>query len=145
MSTPSPSVRQRSAKKKTAVAVPESHQNGDVDAILAEVQKEVQTAVSSEWDYKVALAIITVLAFITRFYGISHPDQVVFDEVHFGKVCYWQHSCDKPRKSEAEANLIVVRITLPAEDLFLRCTPALWQAPLRFRWLVRWLQRRIPV
>ncbi|KAI9740555.1 MAG: hypothetical protein M1834_005136 [Cirrosporium novae-zelandiae] len=36
-------------------------------------------------DYKIALTIITVLAFLTRFWGITHPDQVVFDEVHFGK------------------------------------------------------------
>lgn len=42
--------------------------------------------VQREWDYKLALAVITILAFITRFYGISHPNQVVFDEVHFGKV-----------------------------------------------------------
>ncbi|KAF3001541.1 hypothetical protein E8E13_009534 [Curvularia kusanoi] len=39
----------------------------------------------SEWDYKIAITIITALAFVTRFWGITHPDQVVFDEVHFGK------------------------------------------------------------
>lgn len=27
---------------------------------------------------------MTALAFATRFWGISHPDSVVFDEVHFG-------------------------------------------------------------
>ncbi len=27
---------------------------------------------------------LTILAFIVRFYRIGHPDQVVFDEVHFG-------------------------------------------------------------
>jgi dolichyl-phosphate-mannose-protein mannosyltransferase len=47
--------------------------------------KEVKSSVKSEWDYKLALLVITVLAFVTRFYGIGHPDQVVFDEVHFGK------------------------------------------------------------
>ena len=41
---------------------------------------------SSDWDYKLALVVITALAFATRFWGINHPDQVVFDEVHFGKV-----------------------------------------------------------
>lgn len=41
---------------------------------------------ASEWDYKLALVVITVLAFATRFWGISHPNEVVFDEVHFGKV-----------------------------------------------------------
>lgn len=40
----------------------------------------------AEWDYKLAITIMTALAFVTRFWGISHPDQVVFDEVHFGKV-----------------------------------------------------------
>ncbi|KAK7739966.1 Dolichyl-phosphate-mannose--protein mannosyltransferase 4 [Cytospora paraplurivora] len=40
---------------------------------------------NSDLAYKIALAIITVLAFVTRFWGISHPNEVVFDEVHFGK------------------------------------------------------------
>ncbi|EKM81771.1 hypothetical protein AGABI1DRAFT_118848 [Agaricus bisporus var. burnettii JB137-S8] len=33
----------------------------------------------------VVVAILTTIAFALRFYKISHPDQVVFDEVHFGK------------------------------------------------------------
>jgi dolichyl-phosphate-mannose-protein mannosyltransferase len=40
----------------------------------------------SEWDYWVGIAVMTVLAFITRFWMINYPDGVVFDEVHFGKV-----------------------------------------------------------
>ncbi|RKP11169.1 glycosyltransferase family 39 protein [Thamnocephalis sphaerospora] len=32
-----------------------------------------------------ALAVVTLLAFVTRFYKLSTPDEVVFDEVHFGK------------------------------------------------------------
>jgi len=52
----------------------------------------VQQAATREWDYKLALGIITVVAFITRFWGISHPNQVVFDEVHFGKVSMQRHS-----------------------------------------------------
>ena len=51
-----------------------------------EILDNVKTAVTSEWDYKAALVVITILAFITRFWGISHPNEVVFDEVHFGKV-----------------------------------------------------------
>ncbi|TFK73757.1 glycosyltransferase family 39 protein [Pluteus cervinus] len=31
------------------------------------------------------VAVLTALAFAVRFYKINHPDQVVFDEVHFGK------------------------------------------------------------
>ncbi|KAJ7066632.1 glycosyltransferase family 39 protein [Mycena amicta] len=33
----------------------------------------------------VVVAALTTLAFALRFYKINHPDQVVFDEVHFGK------------------------------------------------------------
>ena len=40
----------------------------------------------SEWDYWLAIVILTVLAFATRFYRIDYPNEVVFDEVHFGKV-----------------------------------------------------------
>jgi dolichyl-phosphate-mannose-protein mannosyltransferase len=36
--------------------------------------------------FKIALAVLTGLAFATRFWGIGHPNEVVFDEVHFGKV-----------------------------------------------------------
>jgi dolichyl-phosphate-mannose-protein mannosyltransferase len=35
------------------------------------------------FSWATALAL-TVAAFIVRFYRISEPDQVVFDEVHFG-------------------------------------------------------------
>ena len=41
---------------------------------------------SSEWQFRLGFTVVTALAFITRFWGIGHPDQVVFDEVHFGKV-----------------------------------------------------------
>lgn len=37
-------------------------------------------------DYSIGCVLITALAFVTRFWGISHPNEVVFDEVHFGKV-----------------------------------------------------------
>ncbi|KAK2462706.1 hypothetical protein APHAL10511_005224 [Amanita phalloides] len=33
----------------------------------------------------IIVALLTTLAFALRFYKINHPDQVVFDEVHFGK------------------------------------------------------------
>lgn len=35
--------------------------------------------------WKAAFAVTTVLAFLTRFYKIDFPAEVVFDEVHFGK------------------------------------------------------------
>ena len=55
------------------------------DDTINEFKGAAKKTVQREWDYKLALAVITVLAFITRFWGISHPNQVVFDEVHFGK------------------------------------------------------------
>jgi dolichyl-phosphate-mannose-protein mannosyltransferase len=56
------------------------------DAGLDQLAEAKQARPTAEWDYRIALAIITVLAFVTRFWGISHPNEVVFDEVHFGKV-----------------------------------------------------------
>ena len=61
--------------------------NGKPAEALDSLKHAGKRAVTSEWDYKLALAVITLLAFVTRFWGITHPDQVVFDEVHFGKVC----------------------------------------------------------
>lgn len=93
MSSPSGQgqVRQRTTKDKKRPTTP------NVEALAEKASEKVATAFErvkpykpeqqgSEWDYKLAISVITVLAFITRFWGIRHPDQVVFDEVHFGKV-----------------------------------------------------------
>jgi len=78
-------VRQRAGQKeKKASPSPPQSQEGDLNGILKDTK--LPKAVISEWDYKTALVIITTLAFITRFWGIGHPNEVVFDEVHFGKV-----------------------------------------------------------
>ncbi|KAI9702140.1 MAG: hypothetical protein M1836_001485 [Candelina mexicana] len=87
MASPPSSVRQRggpNVKKGSTPTPGAGPQNGQPD-ILAKVKQQSKEAVTSEWDFKLALLIITILAFATRFYGIGHPDQVVFDEVHFGK------------------------------------------------------------
>jgi hypothetical protein len=83
MSTPNSTLRQRGPKKENKPAV-----NGDKedDEALKRALDELNKSVPSDWDYKLALGIITILAFATRFFGISHPNEVVFDEVHFGKV-----------------------------------------------------------
>jgi hypothetical protein len=89
MSSPQNSVRQRGGagnKKRGTTPQPDGHTNGSINENLEAVKKTAKEAVKSDWDYKLALGIITALAFVTRFWGISHPDQVVFDEVHFGKV-----------------------------------------------------------
>lgn len=43
--------------------------------------------------YRTLKYVVTILAFVTRFYKIHHPSQVVFDEVHFGKFAshYLEH------------------------------------------------------
>lgn len=84
MSTPNSSLRHKGGQKDKVKANGKSADQ--VDELLnsaIETNKEVAT---TQWEYKLALVIITVLSFITRFWGISHPNEVVFDEVHFGKV-----------------------------------------------------------
>ncbi|PSK55782.1 Dolichyl-phosphate-mannose--protein mannosyltransferase 4 [Elsinoe australis] len=80
MSSPAPTKRASSRKRATT---PQAN-GSSKDEILDQLSSQ-KKAMSGDWDYKAALAVITVLAFVTRFWGITHPDQVVFDEVHFGK------------------------------------------------------------
>lgn len=85
MSTVTGGVRHRGVKKseKQANGISEI-QADDVQAIVEHTK--ATEASRSEWDFRLALTVITGIAFVLRFYGITHPDQVVFDEVHFGKV-----------------------------------------------------------
>ena len=53
---------------------------------IAPVSSQGASNPAWEWDYRIALVIMTALAFATRFYKIDYPNEVVFDEVHFGKV-----------------------------------------------------------
>ncbi len=79
-------MRQRGQKDKKAPmsGVNPPKTDSDLNGILKDTK--LPEVVTSEWDYKLALGVITLLAFITRFWGIGHPNEVVFDEVHFGKV-----------------------------------------------------------
>jgi dolichyl-phosphate-mannose-protein mannosyltransferase len=76
------SLRKRGGAKKDATALPSDVAQPPVTLPLAKFVTK-----PSEWDYKVALFVVTALAFATRFYKITYPAEVVFDEVHFGKVC----------------------------------------------------------
>lgn len=93
MSSPAQSLKSRKAGKRPTTPNSEAVANGqtDVKAAVKQVaqaaKQQTKEAVTSQWDYKVALLILTLAAFATRFWQIQHPDQVVFDEVHFGKVC----------------------------------------------------------
>ncbi|KAF9253151.1 CAZyme family GT39 [Penicillium roqueforti] len=76
MSSPSPSLRKRGGKKDVYTALPS--EDGPAPVSVPVKQK-------SEWDYWLAIVILTLLAFATRFYRLDFPNEVVFDEVHFGK------------------------------------------------------------
>jgi hypothetical protein len=81
---PGASLRQRSGKTNGKKLQADDLLAGDNAALS---KAHVSTPVKrSQWDYRIALVIVTILAFVTRFWGISHPNSVVFDEVHFGKV-----------------------------------------------------------
>ena len=76
------SLRKRGGKKEAALS-PDTVSSPSVAGQGGSVAPKRQ----SQWNYRLAMAVLTVLAFITRFYKISYPDEVIFDEVHFGKVC----------------------------------------------------------
>lgn len=48
-------------------------------------RSQIEQVLESEPVNAAVLGLLTVLAFALRFYKINSPDQVVFDEVHFGK------------------------------------------------------------
>ena len=85
MSSPTNTLRHRGEKSsKKTPTTPTTVKDDVLDTIVK--QSKAASNATSEWDFKLALAVITGLSFLTRFWGINHPDQVVFDEVHFGKV-----------------------------------------------------------
>jgi dolichyl-phosphate-mannose-protein mannosyltransferase len=82
-----------SVRKRKDASIPVKAKEASATGIATPRDAELDALVkanlgrkSVEWDYRIAISIITALAFITRFWGISHPNEVVFDEVHFGKV-----------------------------------------------------------
>lgn len=82
--TPTGSLRQRNVASKKGTDSPSGAIEHEVDKLAkATAQKGSK---DNELDHKIACTVMTVLAFVTRFWGISHPNEVVFDEVHFGKV-----------------------------------------------------------
>ena len=83
MTSSSSSLKQRGGQISKQAPAPAS-QSRELARLLKDT--DLNSTLTSEWDYKVALTIITGLAFLTSFWGIGHPNEVVFDEVHFGKV-----------------------------------------------------------
>ena len=86
MSSPA-GVRQRGSKDKKRPTTPNPEVLQEkVFNYVEKPKREFKPDQGGEWDYKIAIVIITILAFVTRFWGINYPAEVVFDEVHFGKV-----------------------------------------------------------
>ncbi|KAI1176981.1 glycosyltransferase family 39 protein [Nemania sp. FL0916] len=84
MSSPPPrGLRQRNVASSTKKAGPAVDFDTDPRGLSKSATKS--NGSNSELSYRIAFSVITALAFITRFWGISHPNEVVFDEVHFGK------------------------------------------------------------
>lgn len=81
---PQGSLRQRNVGKKNADSPSSSLNEKEIDKLVKAASQKKKA--DNELDHKLALTLVTILAFVTRFWGISHPNEVVFDEVHFGKV-----------------------------------------------------------
>ncbi|KAK4207261.1 Dolichyl-phosphate-mannose--protein mannosyltransferase [Rhypophila decipiens] len=85
MATPDEgTVRQRNvAGKRKREGISASNSDVELDKLVKASQ--AAKASGSEREYKIGFVLITILAFVSRFWGIHHPNEVVFDEVHFGK------------------------------------------------------------
>lgn len=111
MSSPIQSqVRQRGPKDSSTKKRPLTpnndaplNMNGKVDATFDAITEAAREHGKQEWDHRIAFTIITALGFFTRFWGISHPNQVVFDEVHFGKVRELMHMMEYTQEADIEA------------------------------------------
>lgn len=85
-STPQGSLRQRGVASKQTLNDSTFAPEVELDKLSKAAASPRQTVQRGEIEHKIALTLVTILGFVTRFWGISHPDEVVFDEVHFGKV-----------------------------------------------------------
>lgn len=81
-----PGVRQRAPKKKLALGSDSGSEDEPIVKAKARHVPVLSSKPPRQLGHKLGLFVVTVAAFITRFWKINHPDQVVFDEVHFGKV-----------------------------------------------------------
>ncbi|KAK4168730.1 Dolichyl-phosphate-mannose-protein mannosyltransferase-domain-containing protein [Cladorrhinum sp. PSN259] len=81
--TPQGTVRQRNVAGISKKSKDGASSDVEIDKLVKAASKPPK--VYSERDHKLAFFFVTVASFLTRFWGISHPNEVVFDEVHFGK------------------------------------------------------------
>lgn len=76
----------KSSGKKDQIATASAGSDSIDDVkLLDSIVTKKSTNVENPIYNQVTLAVITAIAFFTRFYRIDYPNEVVFDEVHFGK------------------------------------------------------------
>ncbi|KAF9266967.1 glycosyltransferase family 39 protein [Marasmius fiardii PR-910] len=84
-------IRNRKAGPSTSRVEPEEddrfQEEEHADELYQNPSKRhpIEKILETEKASMVVVAVLTALAFALRFYKINQPDQVVFDEVHFGK------------------------------------------------------------
>ncbi|KAL5615655.1 hypothetical protein BROUX41_005692 [Berkeleyomyces rouxiae] len=83
-STPQGTLRQRKITTRESSTSPDPNDR-ILDETIKKNKKAQPTKGKCEVAHWVTFSLMTLMAFGTRFWGISHPDEVVFDEVHFGK------------------------------------------------------------
>ncbi|KAJ2060170.1 Dolichyl-phosphate-mannose--protein mannosyltransferase 4 [Coemansia sp. S146] len=84
MSVDEPQLKRRPGKDTVGALSPDKHLHQDnSNAVAAGSRAGVSELVRNSSSY--AFMAVVVLSFITRYYRIWDPAQVVFDEVHFGK------------------------------------------------------------
>ncbi|KAK6504124.1 hypothetical protein TWF506_002334 [Arthrobotrys conoides] len=79
------SVRQRKKGARGTTPAPASDDEVLSKAITKNAASSGYSKKKFDFGHLVTFSIVTALAFITRFYKLNHPNEVVFDEVHFGK------------------------------------------------------------
>ncbi|EEH33676.1 dolichyl-phosphate-mannose-protein mannosyltransferase [Paracoccidioides lutzii Pb01] len=80
MTSSPPSLRQRAGKKPADVK-----EQQRASSPPPTNPAKTPASAPAQWHYRIAMVVLTLLAFATRFANLSHPNEVVFDEVHFGK------------------------------------------------------------
>lgn len=71
------------SKKSRGGKVPNAPVNSSQSLFQSEVES-IQQGWPGTFGLLLTLSLLTLSAFITRFYRIEEPNQTVFDEVHFG-------------------------------------------------------------
>ncbi|KAK9451414.1 Dolichyl-phosphate-mannose-protein mannosyltransferase-domain-containing protein [Limtongia smithiae] len=73
------------AETRPVTATPVDSHDASVPALVFVDPPTPAVSRAENLKYNFSLLAVTILSFYTRFYLLNHPDQVVFDEVHFGK------------------------------------------------------------